>query len=269
MSRAQTRPSFSPNSISRVLSQNQVRVVYQPIVDIATRKVFAHEALARSDAGLFKSPPEMFDAAVEQKKCGELGRRIRTLAVEGCPDVPLFLNVHPAEFAEHWLVQPDDPIFSHDHRVFLEITESVPLSHFKLVSHVLREIRGKGIHLVVDDLGAGYSNLKYIADLAPEFVKLDRELIAGLGGDARLRKLVSSIVRLCTELGAQVVAEGIETADEALASQDAGVGFGQGYFFARPASPPPPVDVAGLAQVLGVRRRVSNPGFRRRRSRAS
>ncbi len=254
-----------------MLATNQVRVVYQPIVDIATRKIFAHEALARSDAGIFKTPPDMFDAAVSQKRCGELGRRLRTLAVAGCPDVPLFLNVHPAEFAEHWLVQPDDPIFSHDHRVFLEITESVPLSHFKLVSHVLREIRGKGIHLVVDDLGAGYSNLKYIADLAPEFVKLDRELIAGLGRDARLRSLVGSIVRLCTELGAQVVAEGIETADEAMASQDAGVGYGQGYFFARPASPPPGIDSDELSQVLGGRRRgkPSMPGFRRRRSRTA
>lgn len=245
-----------------------MRVVYQPIVDIADRSVFAFEALARSDSDDFGSPPEMFDAAVAQQRCGELGRRIRELATAAC-DAPLFLNIHPHELSEHWLVQPDDPIFTHDHRVYLEITESVPLSHFELVNHVLREIRGKGVHLVVDDLGAGYSNLKYIADLAPEIVKLDRGLVAGLGRDLRLQKLVSSIVRLCTDLGAEVVAEGIETADEARAVNDAGVRFGQGYFFARPNHPPPDVDDPRMNEAFGEKRRprqVTPP--KRRRSRA-
>lgn len=227
-----------------------MRVVYQPIVDLHDRSIFAFEALARSDSEDFSSPPEMFDAAVAQRRVGELGRRIRELAVGGC-DAPLFLNIHPSELSEHWLVQPDDPIFGHDHRVFLEITESVPLSHFELVNHVLREIRGKGVHLVVDDLGAGYSNLKYIADLSPEVVKLDRGLVAGLGNDSRMRTLVASIVRLCTELGAEVVAEGIETAEEALAVSDAGVRYGQGYFFARPNHPPPAVDGRELTRVFG------------------
>ena len=64
------------------------------------------------------------------------------------------------------------------------------------------EIRSRGIYLVVDDLGAGYSNLKYIADLHPRVVKLDRELIAGLVADSRLFKLVAGIVVMCRELGA-------------------------------------------------------------------
>lgn len=242
--------------------------MFQPIVDMGARRIFAYEALARSDSGIFKTPPDLFDAAVEQNMCGELGRRLRELAVDGCPDAPLFLNVHPAELGERWLVQPDDPIFLHDHDVYLEITESVPLSHFELVNHILKEIRGKGVHLVVDDLGAGYSNLKYIADLSPEVVKLDRGLIAGLGKDARLRKLVSSIVRLCGDLGAQVVAEGIETAEEVLAVLDAGVRFGQGYYFARPNRPPPPIDVERFV-VPGARKksRATIPGMKRKRSR--
>jgi EAL domain-containing protein (putative c-di-GMP-specific phosphodiesterase class I) len=106
---------------------------------------------------------------------------------------------------------------------------------------MLREIRGKGIYLVVDDLGAGYSNLKYIADLSPRVVKLDRELVAGLTRGSRLHRLVASLVRLCRELDASVVAEGIETVDELAAVCDAGVRFGQGYLLARPAFTPPAV----------------------------
>jgi EAL domain-containing protein (putative c-di-GMP-specific phosphodiesterase class I) len=224
--------------IRRVLARRQIRVVLQPLVDLRTRTVFAYEALVRPTTQDFDGPPRMFAAAVDSACCGELGRAIRQLAIAACPNHPLFLNIHPNELNEHWLVQPDDPIFQHSEDVYLEITESVPLTHFRLCQSILREIRGKGIYLVVDDLGAGYSNLKYIADLSPRVVKLDRELIAGLTRATRLHRLVSSIVLLCEDLGASVVAEGIETIEELHAVRDAGVHYGQGYLLARPAFPP-------------------------------
>jgi EAL domain-containing protein (putative c-di-GMP-specific phosphodiesterase class I) len=93
----------------------------------------------------------------------------------------------------------------------------------------------------VDDLGAGYSNLKIIADLEPKVVKLDRSLIQDLDKKPRQRKLVASTISLCNELGASVVAEGIETAAELSAVIDSGAQFGQGYLLARPAFPLPSV----------------------------
>ncbi|HVY48552.1 MAG TPA: EAL domain-containing protein [Minicystis sp.] len=228
-------------TIRSVIDARAIRVALQPVVDLTTRKVFAYEALVRSQAPAFASPPDLFDAAVKEGLCGELGRIIREAAIEIAPDHRLFLNVHPNELNERWLVQPDDPIFRHGEDVFLEITESVPLSHFLLCQSMLREIRGKGIYLVVDDLGAGYSNLKYIADLSPRVVKLDRELVAGLVRGSRLHRLVESLVRLCRELDASVVAEGIETVEELAAICEAGVRFGQGYLLARPAFSPPAV----------------------------
>lgn len=235
-------------AIRRVIEERDVRVVYQPIVDLQTRKVYAYEALVRSKDPTFESPPALFAAAVQHSCTGELGRMIREMSVENCPDHPLFLNIHPAELNEKYLVQPSDPIFQHDRDVFIEITEGVPLSHFHLCQSILREVRGRGIYLVVDDLGAGYSNLKYIADLHPRVVKLDRELIAGLRTDTRLFKLVSAIVVLCRELDARVVAEGIETQAELDAVIDSGARFGQGYLLARPAFPPPPVTWPELAK---------------------
>ncbi len=221
------------------MNDGLVSVVFQPIVDLNTGAIFAYEALARSKAKGMESPMALFEAAAEQKLCGRLGRMIREQATESCSTHPLFLNVHPHELADRWLVQPDDPIFTHEPGVFLEVTESVPLSHFELVKRVLKEVRGKGVGLVVDDLGAGYSNLRYIADLAPEVVKLDRGLIEDLPSDPRRIKLVASIVRLCEDMGARVVAEGVETRAELAAVRQAGVHFVQGFLIARPAHPAP------------------------------
>lgn len=235
-------PAENPRTtvaIRRVLDERAVKVVFQPIVDLKSKKIFAYEALVRSLSNDFDSPMSLFAAAVQHQATGELGRIIRQLAVAGCPGHPLFLNIHPAELNEKWVVQPDDPIFQHSDDVYLEITEGVPLSHFRLCQSILREIRGRGVYLVVDDLGAGYSNLRYIADLHPRVVKLDRDLIAGLVKDTRMFKLVSAIVVLCKELDAMVVAEGIETAQELDAVQAAGARFGQGYLLAKPAFPPP------------------------------
>ena len=224
-----------------MLDERQVRVVYQPVVNLKTRAVFAYEALARSKSPDFDGPLSLFAAAVEHSCTGELGRLLREMAIEDCPNHQLFVNIHPAELNEKWLVQPNDPIFQHEHDIYLEITESIPLSHFTLCQSILSEVRGRGVHLVVDDLGAGYSNLKYIADLRPRVVKLDRELVAGLTQGTRLFKLVSSIVVLCRDLDAMVVAEGIETPEELTSVIAAGAHYGQGYLLARPAFPLPEV----------------------------
>ena len=227
--------------IHRVLTSDELFVVYQPVVDLRTRRAFAYEALARTTAPEFDGPIGLFAAATKHGVTGQLGRKLRKLAVDGCPDTPLFLNLNPAELNEGWLVQPDDPIFQHSEDVYLEITEDVPLSHFAQCQHMLSEVRGRGVHLVVDDFGAGYSNVKYIADLNPRVVKLDRMLVAGLTLGSRMFKLVASVIQLCTDLGAKVVAEGIETEAELESVIAAGARYGQGYLLARPATPLPPV----------------------------
>jgi EAL domain-containing protein (putative c-di-GMP-specific phosphodiesterase class I) len=228
--------------VPAVLAIGKLNVVYQPIVDLRKRRIFAYEALVRSTSPHFQGPPALFTEAIRSRYCGALGRAVREITVERAPPHPLFVNLHPNEFDEGWLVQPDDPIFHHEHPVYLEITESVPLSHFSLCHSVLAELRSRGMYLAVDDLGAGYSNLKYIADLSPEVVKLDRGLIVNLREGTRQHRLVRAIVRLCEDLGTTVVAEGIETAEEARAVLDTGAHYGQGFFFARPSYPPPPIN---------------------------
>jgi EAL domain-containing protein (putative c-di-GMP-specific phosphodiesterase class I) len=217
--------------------------VFQPIVNLASGTIFAYEALTRCSVPRFASPLKLFEHAASSRATGRLGRMIREVALPLCGGLPVFVNLHPNELEEGWLVRPDDPIFSHDRDVYLEITESAPMTHFHLCVSVLREVCSRAsAHLVVDDLGAGYSNLKIIADLEPKVVKLDRSLVQDLDKKPRQRKLVASTVSLCKELGAAVVAEGIETAAELLAVIDSGAQFGQGYLLARPAFPMPTVN---------------------------
>jgi EAL domain-containing protein (putative c-di-GMP-specific phosphodiesterase class I) len=232
--------------IEVAVAQSLMTIFFQPVVDLKDGSIYAYEALLRSKSPHFNNPVAMFDAAVKADCVGELGRLCRKIAVETCEEWPLFINIHPQEFDEAWLVQPDDPIFCHGRTVHLEITESVPLSHFALCNSVLKEIRGKGLKLAIDDFGAGYSNVKYISDLSPEIVKIDRELVKGLELAGRGIDLVRQIVTMCKGMGAKVVAEGIETREELMAVKQAGVDFGQGYLLARPAFPPPAVPWAEI-----------------------
>jgi EAL domain-containing protein (putative c-di-GMP-specific phosphodiesterase class I) len=217
--------------------RSDLSCVYQPIVDLQDGSSFAYEVLARCKVPGLTDPSILFKRAAAERFCGALGRELRKLGSERCRSTPLFLNVHPAELSDRFVIQPDDPMYAHDDDVFVEITESVPFSHYDLCSSMLREIRARGgVHLVVDDLGAGYSNLRRIADLEPAIVKLDRQLVTNLNQNRRQRVLVQAVVRMCVDLGARVVAEGLETWDEVRAVRDCGCHFGQGYVLGRPAA---------------------------------
>lgn len=237
----------SLEGIRTLITADDLSVVFQPIVGTKEMEVFAYEALVRCRKPAFAYPPELFRRAVEESCTGRLGRMIREVAVPLCAGTPLFLNVHPIELQERWLVRPDDPLYFHDAPVYLEVTESVPLLHTELCREVLREVRQRGnVLLVVDDLGAGFSNLRHIVDLEPRIVKLDRGLVAGVDQNDRQRRLVEGLVRLCADLGAEVVAEGVETAEEYAVLRDSGVQYVQGFFFARPAFPLPLVSPDAL-----------------------
>ncbi|MBN2197304.1 MAG: EAL domain-containing protein [Polyangiaceae bacterium] len=227
----------------RSIGTSEIGVVYQPIVDLRNGRLFAAEALVRCKIPEHKNPEHLFAAAVREKASGRLGRTIREVAFAEAPAVPLFVNVHPDELNSRWFVRPDDPMHFHDQNVFLEITESAAFDHFGLVTSTLKEVCSRsGAKLVVDDFGAGYSNLKRVVDIEPAVVKLDRELISRLHESAKQRILVTHVVELCKALGARVVAEGIETLGELKAVRDCGVHFGQGYLLARPGNPMPSVE---------------------------
>ncbi len=241
----QPQPESDPHAV-RSLAIDEMSVLFQPIVDLTTGRTWAVEGLARCTRPHFKDPQALFRAAVEQGATGRLGRLIREVAFERCGGMRVFVNVHPHELSSRWLVRTDDPLCFHADGVYLEITETAAFEFFDLCRSVLREVCMRtGAHLVLDDLGAGYSNLARFVELEPEVVKLDRALVRDIHHDKRKQIMVRHLTSLCRELGAKVVAEGIELPEELAVLIDAGVDYGQGYYFARPAYPIPEVHWSG------------------------
>ena len=226
-------------AVAEIVKKKLLRVVFQPIYDLKLGAVFAYEALARCTAPGLGDLTELYRLAAKAGLVGELGRQHRTQAVQQAPDLPLFINVNPHEFDYPWLVQPDDPIFRHGHHVCVEVTENVPVWRFEQCLSVLGELRARGVQVAVDDLGAGYCNLRYLCDLDPDFVKIDRSLISGVRDATRQYRLLESIVSMCKNLGSRVIGEGVEQADELVALDHAGVDFCQGYLLGRPELPAP------------------------------
>lgn len=233
--------SLTPPTNSRSvrdLTALDINVVFQPIVSVDSGETFALEALCRCKWPELANPQRLFELAESEKCCGQLGRAVRDVAFERVQNTPLFVNLHPHELSQHWLVRPDDPLCFHAADVYLEITESAVFAYYELCVSVLKEVCSRtGAHLVIDDFGAGYSNLKRIVDLEPSIVKLDLALVRNIDKSSRQRVLVKHVVRLCEELGAKVVAEGIERQDELRTVIDCGVHYGQGYLIGKPAYP--------------------------------
>lgn len=241
-----------------------LNVVFQPIVELATGRIFAHEALARCKVEAFRSPVALFEQAEREGFCGQLGRMVREVCFSRVTDGAVFVNLHPHELAERWLVRPDDPLCFHSGMVYLEVTESAALEHMDVTRQMLRELSSRtNARLVVDDFGIGHSDVFRVLELEPEVVKLDRSLITDVHRDPHKAARLEYLIDLCTELGALVVAEGIESVEELRTVRACGAPLAQGYLLARPEFPLPEVrwDDDWLAYVA---RRSRRPMQRRR-----
>lgn len=205
---------------------------FQPVVALRTGKTFGFEAIAHCASGDIGDREELFARAAFEKKVGELGRVVRGAAFAECPSIPVFVSVHPHELKESWLIRPDDPICSHDAEVFLQVSQT---AYSPMCLHVLSEVSSRsGIALVLDDFGGSTSSVSQLVELVPAFVKLTFELVHGIDQAPRKRIAVAAMVQMCMDLGAQVIAKGIETDREARVLMDCGVAYGEGALLGEP-----------------------------------
>jgi EAL domain-containing protein (putative c-di-GMP-specific phosphodiesterase class I)/CheY-like chemotaxis protein len=213
-------------------------MAFQPIVDVTAKRVFAYEALLRTDEDSLRRTDIFIATAERLDKVHLLGRAVRAAVARAAAQAPddtlLFVNVHGLELTDEELFARESPLAGIAKRVVLEITERTGIDPAAGPTRVAM-LRKLGYRIAVDDLGAGYAALGALATLEPEIVKLDMSLVRGLDQHVTKRRVVAAIANLCRELGGRVVAEGVETEAERKACVDSGIDLLQGYLFAKPA----------------------------------
>jgi EAL domain-containing protein (putative c-di-GMP-specific phosphodiesterase class I)/DNA-binding response OmpR family regulator len=220
--------------LRRILAANAFHPVLQPIVDLGTGFVVGFEGLTRFDDG---TPPDVrFAEAVRDGLGGdfELATIRATLDLgAGLPDgLFLSINVSPG-----FVLEGDrrflQLIKGSTCPLVIELTEHVPIDDYRLVRDALGKLGDVG--LAVDDAGAGYASLRHILELRPTYAKLDVSLVRGIDSDHVRQALAAGLQYFASRTDCRLIAEGVETGDEAEALRRLGIEFAQGYLFGRPA----------------------------------
>jgi EAL domain-containing protein (putative c-di-GMP-specific phosphodiesterase class I)/GGDEF domain-containing protein len=227
--------------LRETLRDGAVFIEYHPIIVTATEEVYGYEALSRGLKRELRSPEVLFEVAEEANLLWELSRLLRRRAIDGIiHDLEdgqfLFLNIDPHDF--------DDPTFRNmdpaelgipdPSRVVLEITERTAIKDYPRFQEYLAAFRERGFRFAVDDAGSGYAGLGSIANLAPDYIKLDISLISNIDTNFLKQNLVETMVGFAEGQGAIVIAEGVERREEFETIKQLGVHLTQGFLFHRP-----------------------------------
>lgn len=230
---------------SLVRALESLWMAYQPIVNFPARKLMAYEALVRTREPTIPHPGALFSAAERLGRVHDVGRAIRAkvgaMLAASAPPCDIFINLHPRDLLDETLYSSDSPLAPFARSIVLEITERAALDDAAGVPKRVERLRSLGFRVAIDDLGAGYAGLSYFAQLTPEVVKIDIALVRDIHKQPVKRKLVGSLTSVCKELGMLVVAEGVETAAERDVVAELGCDLQQGYLFAKPGPPFPPI----------------------------
>src|SRR3954470_22794451 len=232
-------------AIERVLAEPElIRPVFQPIVDLDKGVASGYEMLARFSSPL-SAPPDVWLG--EAGKLGALEELLAMLvetgldALEWLPDnCFLTINVSPRGLGSDAVTKVLDARTSLE-GVVIEVTEQAVVEDYDDLEYVLRSLRAAGAAIAVDDAGAGYASLQHIVALKPQFVKLDRSLVADLDRDATKLAVIESLGTFCGRIDAWMVAEGVERAEEVEALQRLRVPLAQGFWLGMPAPAMEPV----------------------------
>jgi EAL domain-containing protein (putative c-di-GMP-specific phosphodiesterase class I) len=225
-----------------VAELTRARVVFQPIVRAATRKVYAYEALIRPAQLSAMSAGVLIENAIVTGMTRELDRFVRTRVAESMEMVPdaagVFVNVFPSSLTDPDMLSDGNPLAPFRERVVWEITEWAQARSMDGVEEALRYLRRTGYRIAIDDLGSGYSDLTSLASMAPDVTKIDMGLVRDIDTSPTRRAVVAAVVSACAHIGSKCVAEGIETEAEADTLAALGCELLQGYYFGSPAPLP-------------------------------
>ncbi len=248
------------SDLKSTIRDGAVFIEYHPIIVTETEEVYGFEALARGMRRELRSPEILFEVAEEANLVWELSRLLRRRAVEGIlPELKdgqfLFLNIDPHDFDDPMFrnLDPADLGIDDPSKVVLEITERIAIKDYPRFQEYLKSFRDRGFRFAVDDAGSGYAGLGSIANLAPDYIKLDISLISNIDTNFLKQNLVETLVQFADAHGAKVVAEGVERREEFETVKQLGVHLTQGFLFHKPRYSGHPDKGTARFQHAGVR----------------
>lgn len=236
-------------ALRTIITDEDVRTLVQPVFDFSDMSVIGYEALTRGPVDSeFERPDKLFRIAYDTDLVMRLERLCRKKALEAAKAMPdgrlLFLNIEPDAVADPELreimtttlltqadITPD--------RIVLEITERSAITDFVMFRSTLEYLRALGFKVAVDDAGAGYGSLQCLAEVHPEWLKVDLSLVRDCDTDEVRASLIRSLVDFAGRIGVKLIAEGVETLGEFQTLREMGVEYGQGFLFSHPVQPFP------------------------------
>jgi len=246
--------------LRRATERNEFRVHYQPIVSLRDRRIIGLEALVRwQRPGVGLVMPGSFISAAEdtglilwignwilREACRQVCAWNRQFPCQ--PPFTMAVNISAKQFAQADLVDQVGYILRESGlapgSLKLELTESVTMRDEERTTRILGQLRTLGVRLCIDDFGTGYSSLSYLRRFALDLLKIDRSFVSEMLSNSESLEIVKTILSLGSNLGMEVVAEGVETAEQASLLKSIGCEYAQGYFFSRP------LDSAGVERTL-------------------
>jgi len=220
------------------LQPGRMRSVYQPIVDLVSRRVVGVEALTRFDCEPQRPPDQWFHDAGEAQRGSELELHAIRLALRGLDDLPrplyLSLNASPQTVLDPRLTQllASQPL----DRLVLELTEHEEVAHYSEIARVVNPLRRAGLRVAVDDAGAGFASFRHILNLAPDLIKLDLSITRHIDADHSRQALAIALRHFADATQGRLVAEGVETEPELSKLLQLGITLAQGYSLGRPGT---------------------------------
>jgi EAL domain-containing protein (putative c-di-GMP-specific phosphodiesterase class I) len=232
--------------LKRIIRDQSIDTVFQPIVHLDTEEILGYEAFSRGPRDTpFEAPGHLFACSREAGMARELDlvcqratlRQARRLA----PGDKLFLNALPSSlldpgFREGLLAElPEDfPVSRSD--IVLEFADRTSIEDYEAFGSEVADLRAQGFEISMDDVGKASSSLESLSQMHPDFIKVDASLVRNVHQNLIKQELLRSLVQVARSMGAQVIAEAIETREELEAVRRCGVVYGQGYLFYKPSS---------------------------------
>jgi len=224
--------------VARAVAGDNMATLLQPICDLRDRAVIGYEALTRFGGEPHRGTEVWFAEAATMGRQLDLERTAVQHAMARLDELPhqafLSVNASPALAASGEL--PELLGDRGAERVVVEMTEHAPVEDYDELSSALAHLRERGARFAVDDAGAGFSSLRHILRLSPDFIKLDVSLCRGVGTDQARRAMARALAGFAAETSSTVIAEGIEYPADLSALLELDVPYGQGYELGRPAA---------------------------------